>query len=63
MISATNDLEAEVAILRGEVAYLRRALSMIRAVLPYQAAKSGGCAHARRLIHEAIDTSEQRLKL
>jgi len=63
VISETNDLEAEVAILRGEVAYLRRALGMVHAVLPYHAAKSGGCAHARRLIAEAIDTSEQRLKL
>ena len=58
-----EDAEAEIASLKGEVAYMRRTLSMVRDVLPYQGAKAGGCAHARRLIMEAIDTSEQRFRL
>ena len=55
--------DAEITILLGELAYLRRTLSMVRAVLPYQGAKGGGCAHARKLIAEATDTSERRFKL
>ncbi len=55
--------QAEIDTLRGELAYLRRAMGMVCAVLPYQSAKGGGCAHARRLIAEALDTSERRLRL
>ena len=58
-----DDTAAEIASLRGEVAYLQRAMRMVRDALPYKDAKSGGCAHARRLIGEAIDTSERRFRL
>ena len=58
-----DDAQAEITILRGELAYLRRTLGMVNTVLPYQTAKGGGCAHARRLIGEALNTSEARLRL
>lgn len=58
-----DDSQAEIDTLRGELAYLRRTLGMVRDVLPYQTAKGGGCAHARRLIAEAVDTSERRFRL
>lgn len=60
---AVDDPQAEIETLRGELAYLRRTLAMVRSVLPYQGAKAGGCAHARRLIAEALDTSERRFRL
>jgi hypothetical protein len=60
---ALDDPQAEVEALTGELAYLRRTLSMVRNVLPYQGSKAGGCAHARKLIAEAIDTSERRFRL
>lgn len=60
---ALEDPQVEIDVLRGELAYLRRTLGMVQRVLPYQTAKGGGCAHARRLIAEAVDTSERRLPL
>lgn len=60
---ADVNIQAENDVLRGEIAYLRRTLRLVRDVLPYQSAKGGGCAHARRLIGEAIETSQSRFKL
>lgn len=58
-----DDHQAEIDTLRGELAYLRRTLGMVRDALPYREAKGGGCAHARKLIAEATDTSERRFRL